>query len=370
MGPMRVDVPRLLNGQPVRSTCWVFIYRGGVDPPGDSDQPELGNLTPAPFDYIAMQGEVGPQNQGFHWQGYIEFNEMISAIEIRDRMAQFGWDPNRLYLRKRWGTQQQAIDYVRKVETRADQDLYPNTEFREAGQRHQPNCTEAHAQVMEAIKNGATEKDIMQNFPDYYDKHTNAVVRRCQTFHRRLRWREVEVHVLYGTTGTGKTRTAIDIAMDETVSEEEPDGLVPYIKRLTKDGATQWDCYQGEEWVIMDEFMWQQYAIEHLLPDLDGNPLSRTMKYGTAHAKWKYVFITSNIPPSQWYTNADPEHRKAFLRRCPPSNWHEFKSLEDARRFKAWWPTRNKKLRTAEELFTRTPMKSENVPAVLDARAD
>ena len=352
MGVLRIDVPRYANGQPVKSAAWVFIYRGGIDPPGDPNHPELGNGAPAPFSGICMQGEVGPQNQGFHWQGYIEFDDRYTALEVRRMMEDFGWDANRLYLRPRWGTQQQAIDYCRKIESRADQELYPDTLFREAGSWHQPSAAAAPGAVEDAIKEGMSEKEIMQRFPDYYLRHSSGIARMCQKLTPRERWRKVEVHVLYGKTRTGKTRTAIDCSMDDTMDEKNPDGKLPYIKRLTKDGATQWDLYDGEEYVIIDEHIWQRYPLFDLLADTDGTFLSRNMKYGTAHARWKYVFITSNIDPNTWYKDASPEHYEAWLARCPRSHWHNIDSPEAARRFREWWPTRHRSLRTASEVLS------------------
>ena len=340
MGVLRIDVPRYANGQPVKSAAWVFVYRGSVEPPGDPQHPERGSGAPAPFSGICMQGEVGPQNQGFHWQGYIEFDDRYTALEVRRMMEEFGWDPNRLYLRPRWGTQKQAIDYTRKEETRADQTEHPGTEWREAGTWHQPSAAAAPGAIEEAIKAGMSEKEIMARFPDYYMKHSSGISRMCQKMAPRERWRKVEVHILYGRTRTGKTRTAIDCCMDDTIDEQHPDGKLPYIKRLTKDGATQWDLYDGEEYVIIDEHIWQRYPIEDLLADTDGTFLSRNMKYGTAHARWKYVFLTSNVDPNAWYSNATKEHYEAWLARCPKSHWHHIDGPEAAKRFREWWPRR------------------------------
>ena len=338
MGTLRIDVPRYANGQPVSSSAWVFVYRGGGlrENLDDDNEPENGNGGPPPFSYIALQGEVGAQG-GDHWQGYIEFENRYSADQIRAMMNTFGWDSSHLYLRPRWGTQEQAIKYCKKDDTR---DPNPRKQFRELGVKHAPSAAQAPGAVEAAIIGGMNEEDVMKAFPTYYMKHSAGISRMCARLQQPPRWRKVEVHILWGPTGTWKSRTALDICEKET-------GDLPYVRRLSSGvSVTDLNLYKGQTHYVWDEFNPYKYPLDELLPDTDGNPLTRNQKYGSVHVQWTTMFITTNIDPAIWYRDANPEHLGAWRRRCPPSNWHHFKTASEttmppeARRFLEWWPKR------------------------------
>lgn len=100
-------------------------------------------------------------------------------------------------------------------------------------------------------------------------------------------WRDVEVHVYYGPTGTGKTRKAMSN---------------PSVYKLnTNSNGTLWfDGYEGEEVLILDDFYgWIKYG--ELLTILDGYPYRCQTKGGSVWARWSKVIITSNKPPADWY---------------------------------------------------------------------
>lgn len=114
----------------------------------------------------------------------------------------------------------------------------------------------------------------------------------CQGF------RKVEVIVLQGKTGLGKTRKA----MEEATYKIEGGKL------------QWWDGYEGEKCICIDEFA-NQVPITELLNLLDGYQLRLSVKGSHTYANWNKVYITTNLRKREWYPCANEEHRRALFRR-------------------------------------------------------
>jgi len=106
--------------------------------------------------------------------------------------------------------------------------------------------------------------------------------------------------VLWGPTGTGKSRTAWLEA-----------GNAAYCK----DPRTKFWCgYQGQPNIIIDEFR-GSIDVSHLLRWLDRYPCRVEIKGSSYPLMATNYWITSNIPPRQWYPELDEETYLALERR-------------------------------------------------------
>lgn len=102
---------------------------------------------------------------------------------------------------------------------------------------------------------------------------------------------KTETLVYYGEPGTGKSRTAKEIA-------DARGGGVYYKTR-----GDWWDGYQGEESVIIDDFYgWLKY--DEILRLTDRYPLQVPIKGGFTEFLAKLIIITSNRPIREWYSGA------------------------------------------------------------------
>lgn len=109
-----------------------------------------------------------------------------------------------------------------------------------------------------------------------------------------------EVYVFWGRTGTGKSRRA----WNEGTLQAYP-----------KDPRTKfWDGYRGQDNVVIDEFR-GGIDVAHLLRWLDRYPVVVEVKGSSVVLTAKKIWITSNIPPDQWYPDLDQETKNALLRR-------------------------------------------------------
>lgn len=118
---------------------------------------------------------------------------------------------------------------------------------------------------------------------------------------------EKTVNVFYGRTGTGKSRRAWDEAG---------------VDAFAKDPRSKWwDGYQGkfflipgEESVIIDEFR-GAIDVSHMLRWLDRYPVRVERKGSSVALRARTFWITSNIPPEQWYQGLDEATLDALKRR-------------------------------------------------------
>ncbi len=153
---------------------------------------------------------------------------------------------------------------------------------------------------MGAITDGCTLWQIAHDYPALGRcMHAVKTLKEEHDFESAPKWRDVKVHVLYGPTGTGKTRRAVD-----------HDNYF-----MQRAGEKWWDGYRGEKRLVLDEFRDRCYKPEELIAILDGYKLRLPIKGAHTYARWTEVYITSNVNPEDWYRGTIPETRAAIARR-------------------------------------------------------
>lgn len=115
--------------------------------------------------------------------------------------------------------------------------------------------------------------------------------------------RNVQVRVIYGDTGTGKTRAALD-------------GLsrLGSVYRVTHWGPGAFDGYDGQDSIIFDEFTGQP-PIGELLTWLDIYCVDLPARYRSRPAFFVRVVLCTNAAPWTWYPHAPKVQRAALARR-------------------------------------------------------
>lgn len=115
--------------------------------------------------------------------------------------------------------------------------------------------------------------------------------------------RNVEVRVIFGDTGTGKTSAAIE-------------GLqaLGSVCRVTHWGAGAFDGYDGQDSLVLDEFAGQP-ELSELLTWLDVYPVALPARYRARQAAYSRVVLCTNTAPWTWYPWAPQAQRAALARR-------------------------------------------------------
>lgn len=212
-----------------------------------------------------------------HLQGYVELSKRVSFAKVS---KWFRW-----HIEPRKGSQQQAVDYCKKPESRVDGPW-------EWGERNQQGSRTDIDGMYEAIRTGKRERDIAEEMPTTHAKYFKAHdrYRALVDYDSTKDFRVVQCECYWGDAGCGKTRLAVE------------DGDDYYILNAPTNGNLWFDGYQGESTLIIDDFYgWIKY--HDLLRILDGYQMRLAIKGSFTYAKWTKVFITSNKKPEDWYPN-------------------------------------------------------------------
>lgn len=157
-------------------------------------------------------------------------------------------------------------------------------------------------EVVQAIEEGATFSDIAVSHPVQSIKFHAGILRNIQA---RQAPRSLEglprVLCLYGTTGSGKSRTAHSI--------------LPGEKRYVKCPSTDnwWDGYQGEELLVLEEFRGQLTKAQ-FFRIVDRYNARVQIKGSTSEIQATSLVICSPKAPRLWW-NWDDEDLEAQLER-------------------------------------------------------
>lgn len=244
--------------------------------------------------YAVWQKEQGDSGTP-HYQGYLQATKVIRLTGARKILMLAGHRNAHVEVKR--GTVQQAVTYCRKEDTRVAGPF----EFGELPITKQGERTDLNT-LRTAVKGKRKWTDIAD------DDDLNPLLAKFHRYARWIRqeyeletqpkWRNVQVEVLWGPTGCGKTRKA----MDEGAFKWNP--CTP----------EWWDGYRGEEILLIDEF-YGQIKPSRLLQLLDGHPCLLPIKGAATYAVWTKVYITSNSDPASWYTDIPPAVKAALQRR-------------------------------------------------------
>lgn len=232
--------------------------------------------------YIKGQLERGDNTQYLHWQLLVVFERKCRLSAVK---RIFGNGVHAELTKSK-----AANDYVWKDDTAVE-----GTRFELGALKLNRNSDTCWTSVFDNAKDGRLD-DIP---PDIRVRHYGNL-RRIGMDYLSPAGMVRQCIVFWGSSGTGKSRRAWHEA-----------GLGAYVKDpLTK----FWDGYQGQENVVIDEFR-GGISIGHLLRWLDRYPVNVEVKGAAVALKAKCIWITSNLPPQDWYKELDPETLQALLRR-------------------------------------------------------
>lgn len=258
------------------------------------------------FRGIAAQVEKCPTTGRLHLQGYLEMEKPVRMGALKKLSSTTHWEVAK-------GTREQCVAYCSKLEScvggedpayRIIDDILK--EGKTQGKRNDL------LECAKLISSGDwTRKEVHEERPDLvlkFSKGVNELLRYREMSGGNDRRTELQVNVLWGEAGSGKTRYAYGTGEDVFILEN------------SNGNSVWWDGYMGQPTLIIDDFYgWIPH--NQLLRFLDIYPVRLDVKGGTTYAKWKTVYITSNRHPSEWYKKFVWEEDKALQRRIHHI-WH------------------------------------------------
>lgn len=282
--------------QHMQSKYWVFTENTNAQAFADN----LPNLyTNGKVKYICGQLEIASTGQ-LHFQGYVQLARSQRISYLKNNVS------STAHFEKQRGSNQQARDYCCKE----DETTVANTfnEFGEFFAGGKPgNRTDIHS-FRDAIISGKTQRELIESeehletFAKYIKMHD-----RIRSLYptKRKREDEWEVHLFYGSPGTGKTRKAV---------EDHPDLFEVPISN----GTLWFDGYDSHEVVLFDDFMGagSKMSLDNTLKFFDRYVRKIPIKGAHVWYTPNKIIVTSNYHPRAWYKwNGREESYQALKRR-------------------------------------------------------
>lgn len=236
--------------------------------------------------YMINGQETCPTTKKIHWQSYLEFKKPVSMKDIKNM-----FNDNTIHLEKRAGTREQARDYCKKDGNFKEYGIWST------GKGFRTDLKE----FTNKLADGTIRlSELMLEEPTLYCKYRNGLkdIQAAIDKKKNSGFRHVEVEVISGPTGLGKTRLAMEHA-----------------KFKIEGSKLDWfDGYDNEDTILIDEYD-NDIKITSLLNLLDGYQLRLPIKGSFCYAGWTKVYITTNLRKEQLHEHAKPAHRDALFRR-------------------------------------------------------
>ena len=209
------------------------------------------------------------------------------------------------------GTSQANQNYINKSGKWKDTDKAETTiegSFEEWGQMpvERQGSRSIEAAIIERIQDGATNAEILLDFPHYLRglRDIEYVRQTLKAEENRDKWRNLDVTYIFGATQTGKTRFVMD-------------GYGYSNVYAVNNYKHPFDGYMGESVLLLDEYA-NNFRIQDLNNYLDGYPLALPARYQNKQACYEMVYIVSNLDLLEqyvWEQINQPAVWAAFIRR-------------------------------------------------------
>lgn len=244
-----------------------------------------------------FQSEICPNTGRHHVQAYIQLQKQTTMKRMLKLMGLTG-----AHAERKKGTAEEARKYCMKEDSRMPHTTPCEVGTFTAGQGQRNDLLGMAA----AIQGGMPLQQLVLNFPQETLKYPSGTKLHyaARPIKRRLDFDPL-VHVYWGPTGTGKTRRAFAECRQKA-------GDAYFVKG--NDTFQWWDGYEGQKYVIFDEFA-GSIPITTLLGILDRNEMKLQVKGGTVQLLAHEFWFTSNLDPKDWYPNCTQDQQLALNRR-------------------------------------------------------
>lgn len=245
--------------------------------------------------YACYQKEVAPTTGTPHLQGYMNLEKRQRMTGVQKSLVGLGIQ---LTLINANGTPESNRTYCSKA---GGQDFIEFGNIKIVGSGKRTDLME----VAEKVLGKRPINEIAEEHPVEYIKYHRGITALKFITTRIPDERPMETVLFFGDANTGKSTKARQYA--------KLYGNY-YTLAQPNNGSLWWDGYKGEKSILIDEYKgW-------ILPTqlnciLDQYKISLFIKSGTTYGEYEHVFITSNYPPEEWYSEKVIWDKQALFRR-------------------------------------------------------
>ena len=246
--------------------------------------------------YLGQLEQGTGTNQYRHWQLVLVHSEPVRFSTLRRKLPTAHLEPVK--------NLRAALAYVQKEDTRVEDEkpLVKGEIKAGPGQGHRSDLDELRRRILDGQET-ADELILSDSSAWRHSRLVGDLVGARDRSRQEGKLRDVQVRVIFGDTGTGKTSAAIE-------------GLqaVGSVCRVTHWGTGTFDGYDGQASLVLDEFAGQP-PLEELLTWLDRYPVALPARYRPRQAAFVRVVLCANSAPWTWYPWAPQAQRAALARR-------------------------------------------------------
>lgn len=247
--------------------------------------PEIEDL----IEYAVFQEEKCPKTGRHHLQGTVCFKEEKRGSRVKKIMGEGHFE--------KCIDTEASIRYCKKSKTRVGDAVEFGTYVPKAGQGKRTDLDK----IMKSVQKGDSWKQLAEEHGGAIIRYVNGLKHMKNIFREDRTW-ETEVHIIWGDSGTGKSKRVWDEVLFEN---KDPSYYEKYASGEFYDG------YDGEEDIIIDDFR-GGIDFTHMLKLCDRYPFKVNVKHGMCSMLCRRVFITSNLHPRDWW---GPSNYLIFERR-------------------------------------------------------
>lgn len=234
--------------------------------------------------FVKYQVEICPDTERKHIQGFVQFKDGKTMSSVKKIM-----NDNTIHLEMRNRSVEKAAKYCEKDDSRDE-----NYERVEYGciMRNTQGARNDIVEMYDMIKNGCTIDELKEYNITTYTKYWRAMEKLYNDEQAKScgKFKKVEVNLMYGASGTGKTSYVFDKHGAENV----------YTLEQSNNDTMWFNGYNGHKVLLIDDFYgWIKYS--YMLRLLDGYKMRLEVKGGFTYSNWDYIYITSNASPENWY---------------------------------------------------------------------
>lgn len=231
--------------------------------------------------YLVWQVELSKTGTP-HVQGYVRFKARKDLGAVKNCLRA----PD-AHLELPEGTEEQNRVYCTKEDSRIEVGEEHGEFIPEHGKQGRRSDL---AKATDLIKKGTPIRSVAEQFPsDYVRYHSGLQAFADLVAPAPPLERPLEILVLWGPSGTGKTHRAM--------------ALMPNAYVVVGCGRDPFGRYTGELDLLIDEFQPEEWKLPLLLRILDKWKMPLDCRYRDRYAAWTRVIICSNLDPESWYAN-------------------------------------------------------------------
>lgn len=256
--------------------------------------------------YACWQKEVAPTTGTPHLQGYLNLKKKKTTGSLQKEFGTLGFP---LALKNANGTPQQNRTYCSKE---GGNEFWETGNINIVGQGARNDLGDP----IRKIKEKRPLNEIASEHPEAWVRYYRGFTSLYNILDEQPNEREMDVVLFFGDAGTGKSTKARSYA--KLYGEH-------YTLGVPSGGNIWFDGYNGEATLLIDEFKgWIQPTFLNQL--LDKYKLKLPIKGGFVNAKFTHVFITSNFPPEEWWSDKVIWNKSSLLRRI--TGIYEFRGTD------------------------------------------